>query len=55
MIAHTIIIAQTNLTDVGEMVKNPEKKKWICCAVGSAIGFGVGFLLAGTLVLLAIK
>lgn len=47
--------AKTNLTEVGEMVKRSERKKWLFGAVGGAIGFGFGFMVAATIVSLATK
>lgn len=52
-IQHNIATAKTNLTDVQELVKKSEKKKWLFGAVGGAIGFGVGFMMATAIVLLA--
>lgn len=50
---HIISNAETNLADVGEMVHRAEKKKWLFGAIGGAIGFSLGFIVATTVVLLA--
>lgn len=50
---HIISTAQTNLVEVGEMVHKSERKKWLFGAVGGAIGFSLGFIVATTVVLLA--
>lgn len=52
-IRHNIVTAKNDLNDVQKMVHDSEKKKWLFGAVGGAIGFGVGFIMATTIVLLA--